>query len=404
MKQIVNLSTEILKVHPRNQEFFDDISGENYEQFKKSVKEDGIITPVIVSPDMTLIAGHQRLRACKDLNIKILPVIINDDLTDEESKLRYLIASNFGRIKNDPMKMRKAIKEYVDLVGYDHGGARVQDALLKPTQEQIAKELGISIDELKRVLTIERSLHPSLREALDKGFISKTAALTICSQLEQEDQIHILDMLTVKLKDNAEINSNKKSSASNKEIEQWIAEARLWKEKHDQVVEKNTELLTKVQEIDELKIQLKKEQQKTAKPDETEIKKLEEKIRIANEQKERIDNERLEYQQKYRDSLEKLKTEQDKVSMFMGQNTNFQLITNTSKITLQMMNFLKEMSQYEYLAEAFNEIPDATRKEYVRSVYGIYKWARNFLNDVRHDDVLGIDKDIIEIIDYKEEN
>lgn len=33
-KEITNVSIDILKVHPRNTEFFDDISGSEYEEFK----------------------------------------------------------------------------------------------------------------------------------------------------------------------------------------------------------------------------------------------------------------------------------------------------------------------------------------------------------------------------------
>lgn len=51
-KEITNVSIDILKVHPRNTEFFDDISGSEYEEFKNSIKEEGIISEIIVSPDM----------------------------------------------------------------------------------------------------------------------------------------------------------------------------------------------------------------------------------------------------------------------------------------------------------------------------------------------------------------
>lgn len=107
--------------------------------------------------------------------------------------------------------------------------------------------------------------------------------------------------------------------------------------------------------------------------------------------------EKEEYVTKYQDSLNQLNEKNEIINKFMGENTNFQLIANTSEITLKMMNFTKEMSKYDYLSDAFNEIPDATRKEYVRSVYGVYKWARSILQEVRHDDVIGINKDIIDI-------
>lgn len=83
MQQITKVSISILKVHPRNQEFFDDITGDTYEQFKTSIKEDGIITPLIVAPDMTIVSGHQRYKAAIDLNIRQVPVIIREDLDDD---------------------------------------------------------------------------------------------------------------------------------------------------------------------------------------------------------------------------------------------------------------------------------------------------------------------------------
>ena len=54
-KEITNVSIDILKIHPRNNEFFDDITGKEYEDFKKSVAEEGIISEIIVAPDMTII-------------------------------------------------------------------------------------------------------------------------------------------------------------------------------------------------------------------------------------------------------------------------------------------------------------------------------------------------------------
>jgi len=99
LKEIINVSTDVLKVHPRNTEFFDDISGEEYIRFKKSIQEDGILSPILVSPDMTVISGHQRLKACKDLGIKLVPIMIREDLTDENDKLKVLLVANLGEIK-----------------------------------------------------------------------------------------------------------------------------------------------------------------------------------------------------------------------------------------------------------------------------------------------------------------
>jgi len=227
MEQITKLSVNSLKVHPRNLEFFDDIEGDTYKQFKKSIQEDGIITPIVVAPDMVIVSGNQRYKACVDLGIELIPAIIREELINEDLKLRQLIAANFGRLSNDPAKMRKAVAEYVDLVGNKNGGDRkseYQDDTLK-THKEIAKELNISVRDLQNILSLERNLIPELKQALDKGFISKTAALGICSKLDPSEQQSLLTELTSLLGDKANTNPQKdKVSATNTDIQKLTEE------------------------------------------------------------------------------------------------------------------------------------------------------------------------------------
>lgn len=177
--EVQNIAVDVLKVHPRNQEFFDDISGQDYENFKKSIQEEGIISEIIVAPDMTIISGHQRYKAAKDLGMKMVPIRIREDLIDEDKKLKVLLAANFGRTKNDEAKQRKVAVEYVRLCGYEHGeigrnhSQKVHNGLSeKLTLDEIAYQLGTSKTNLKRALSIERNLTDSMKELLDTGIIS----------------------------------------------------------------------------------------------------------------------------------------------------------------------------------------------------------------------------------------
>lgn len=120
-------------------------------------------------------------------------------------------------------------------------------------------------------------------------------------------------------------------------------------------------------------------------------------IQDATESKNKLIKEKEDYRTKYTSTLSELDEKNKLVTQFMGESTNFGLIKNTSEITLSMINFVKDMSKYDYLSEVFNEIPDATRKEYVRSIYGVYKWAKNILNVVKCDDVIGVNKNYIEV-------
>lgn len=195
MQEITNVSTEILRVHPRNTEFFDDINGEEYDRFKLSIQNDGILSPILVSPDMMVISGHQRLKASKDLGIKLVPVMIREDLIEEDDKLKILLAANFGRTKNDESKQRKVAVEYVNLCGLKHGDTKTQRSSIVDNRlslSEIAKQLGTSETSLKELLLIERKLTPEIKELIDNGTITKTTAskvLTKLSPSEQEDLI-----------------------------------------------------------------------------------------------------------------------------------------------------------------------------------------------------------------------
>lgn len=196
MSNITNISIEVLKIHPRNQEFFDDISGEDYERFKTSISEDGVITPLIVAPDMTIISGHQRTKACLDLGIKKIPVIIREDIEDEDEKLKLLLATNFGRTKNDPAKQRKIMTQYVELCGLRNGEKNQLVGNRLPLKE-IAKVFGVSETVLKENLIIERKLTPELKELLDEGKITKSTAHRILARLSPEEQKEVLEDLGI---------------------------------------------------------------------------------------------------------------------------------------------------------------------------------------------------------------
>ena len=61
------LGPRILKVHPRNSEFFDDVDGEEFDRLVESIKEHGVLTPIRVTKDMTIVSGHQRVSSLTNI-------------------------------------------------------------------------------------------------------------------------------------------------------------------------------------------------------------------------------------------------------------------------------------------------------------------------------------------------
>ena len=67
------IKVQLLREHPRNKEFFDDIEGERWKDFVESIKTSGIIVPLVVTRDYTVVSGNQRLRAAKELGLEEVP-------------------------------------------------------------------------------------------------------------------------------------------------------------------------------------------------------------------------------------------------------------------------------------------------------------------------------------------
>lgn len=188
MEQVVQLAVSALHDHPKNANFFDDVTGDTYEQFKDSIQKQGVLTPLRVAPDMTVISGHQRLRACKDLGVETVPVIIAEDAKTEDEVEMQLIACNFGRIRNDPVKQGRMIKEYERLCGIHNGRPnKLGNNSRVKSQEEIAAELGIDPTTLRNLKRLAE-LPEEFQELITEGKLNATTGFKIISRLSPEDQ------------------------------------------------------------------------------------------------------------------------------------------------------------------------------------------------------------------------
>ena len=196
-RQIMNISPNALKPHPRNEEFFSNAEGEDYQRLKESIQELGVLTPLRVSSDMTIVSGHQRWRAAKELGLESVPVEIDEGLKDEDEKLIQLIAANFGRMKNDPIKQGKWLVEYERLRGVRDGryGKRSLDGqFVRLKQEDIADELGVDARTIRRLKNLT-TLIPELQDIITEGKITPSTGYLLLSRLSEDEQHQLLEKL-----------------------------------------------------------------------------------------------------------------------------------------------------------------------------------------------------------------
>lgn len=190
--------------HPRNSEFFDDISGDAWEELKRSIEKSGIIEPLVITQDKVIVSGHQRRRACMELGIEDVQVEVRI-FNSEDEILKALIDTNIrqrGIGNPNPIKFGKCLKELERIEGVRSGSAGKVATDLEPqiavpkTQDDLAKELGLSVDKIQRYKKLADA-SPAIQDALNDGKITTSTALKIIRSLPEESQEELAKQLGV---------------------------------------------------------------------------------------------------------------------------------------------------------------------------------------------------------------
>ena len=192
-----------LKPHPRNGEFFDDMDGQKWKDFLQSVRTSGIIEPIIVTQDLVIVSGHQRVRAAKAIGILKIAVEVRH-YADDDKVLKDLIETNImqrGLGNTNPVKLAKCIAELERILGIRNGGDRGNQYKVADThnanlatQSDLAEKLKISQSQLSRYKKL-LDLVPELQTAVEDGKISATNASAILAKLPESEQKAIAEQI-----------------------------------------------------------------------------------------------------------------------------------------------------------------------------------------------------------------
>ncbi len=110
----MEIETNKIKVNERVRKDFPGI-----EELAESIKELGLLQPILISGDNELIAGHRRLLACKQLGLeKIECNKINP--SSELQKLDMELAENVKRKDFNPMELARGLAKRKDLYEFEH--------------------------------------------------------------------------------------------------------------------------------------------------------------------------------------------------------------------------------------------------------------------------------------------
>ena len=161
--------------HKDNDFFFDDITGEAWQEFIESIKTSGVIEPIVVTQNKVIISGHQRVRACKTLGIDEIEAEVRI-IDSEDEILKQLIETNIrqrGIGNTNPVKFGRCLKELERIYGITHGGDRTESRennFPLKSQEDLARELGIT-DVTLRNYKLLAEMIPELQTLVETGIV-----------------------------------------------------------------------------------------------------------------------------------------------------------------------------------------------------------------------------------------
>ena len=201
----------IKKIRPFHDHPFHLYEGERLEDMVASVREHGILNPVIVQEidgGYEMLSGHNRMNAAKLVGLKEIPAIVKTDLSEEEAYV-YVIETNLmQRSFSDLLISEKAavlkaryekescqgrrndiIEEIARMEGKElpatcgHGDQRLN------TRDMIGKEYELSGSSVGRLLKLNDLIKP-FKDMVDRGALYTKVALQLAFlPVEEQDMV-----------------------------------------------------------------------------------------------------------------------------------------------------------------------------------------------------------------------
>lgn len=175
------------KISPNPKQPREYFSDSGMEDLAASIKEHGIIQPLIVSSkgdNYELVAGERRWRAAKLLNLKQVPAIIRD--VNEHQKLEWALIENLQRQDLNPIEEAAGYRRLIDEFNL--------------TQEDVAKKIGKARPTVTNMLRL-LNLPDEILKAVSRGKISASAGRVLAGMKDANKQLElykkILQGLTV---------------------------------------------------------------------------------------------------------------------------------------------------------------------------------------------------------------
>jgi len=174
---VVEIPIDQLKPYKKNARFNENA----VPKVAESIKQFGFRNPIIVDKNMSVIAGHTRLSAAKQLNLKKVPCIIADDLTPKQVKAFRLVdnrTSEFATWNYDLLQSELENID-IDLSDFEFSDLTYEDTLSADLLESMLDDNSDATDYGNKGNSISEPLPVEHKEEFK-------VEITCSNQTEQE--------------------------------------------------------------------------------------------------------------------------------------------------------------------------------------------------------------------------
>lgn len=137
--EILYIKTNLLKPYEKNPRKNDGA----VEYVANSIEEFGFKVPIVVDKNNVIVAGHTRYKAAKKLGLKEVPVIVANDLSDEQIKAFRLADNKVSEKAEWDFDLLNT--ELDDIIDFDMELFGFEDALQDDAEEAVEDEFEVEL-------------------------------------------------------------------------------------------------------------------------------------------------------------------------------------------------------------------------------------------------------------------
>ena len=179
---IIDLSINAVTTNPfqpRKQ-----IDPEALSRLAQSIRQDGVMQPVIVRPlvgsatgdarHYELVVGERRWRAAKEAGLDALPAIVRD--MDDRQVAQWALIENLQREDLNSIERSEAFRSLIDHFGMSH--------------DQVAQQVGVDRSTISNLLRL-LGLEPDVQQMVRDGLLSAGQAKALAALARHNDQVAV---------------------------------------------------------------------------------------------------------------------------------------------------------------------------------------------------------------------